>query len=104
MLEPKLLAEGTLEAYRVMYTEKVTQLEIKEFLRDNVLRGRQIVLRLPLSGDGLTLTNSLNVTYQELTGATRPYSEFFDYVLGGLSGRAGAGQAPPNGVSSSVER
>lgn len=80
-LEPKLLGDGSVEAYRVLVREKAPQLEIKEFFRGEVLRGRQIVLRLPLSDDGRAVSQSLNVTYQELAGPARPHSEFFDHVL-----------------------
>jgi len=80
-LKPKLLGGGSLDAYKVLIDQKEPQLEIKEFFRDDILRGRQMVMRLPLSDDGTSVTKSLNVTYQEFVGVTRPYSEFFEYVL-----------------------
>jgi len=80
-LMPKLLGQGSTTAYRELLEKKVPQLEIKEFYRGNELRGRQMVLRLPLSDDGRNVTKSLNVTYQETAGNARPHSEFFDYVL-----------------------
>ncbi len=80
-LMPKLLAEGSVNAYQVLIEKKIPQLEIKEFYHREVLRGRQMVLRLPLSNDGENVSNSMNITYQELAGVIRPHSEFFNFVL-----------------------
>lgn len=80
-LRPKLLAESVAASYHKLVREKCPHLVIQEFYSTDELRGRQIVLRLPLSDDGKRVTNALVVTYQELTGTARPYSEFFNEVL-----------------------
>lgn len=80
-VKPKHVGNGNEDAYREMIEKKIPQLEVKEFFRREILRGRQMVLRLPLSDDGVSVTKSISIFYQEMTGTARPQSEFFDHVL-----------------------
>lgn len=78
---PKIVGDSLEDAYQKLVREKRPHLKTQEFYQMSELRGHQIVLRMPLSDDGVRVTNALIVTYQEMPLTDRPYSEFFSYVL-----------------------
>jgi len=55
--------------------------EVKEFIRHNNLFGRALVLRLPLSADGVNISNGMNIFYFETVESDQPLSIFFEEVL-----------------------
>jgi len=55
--------------------------EVKEFIRHNNLFGRALVLRLPLSTDGINICNGMNIFYFETIENDQPLSAFFDEIL-----------------------
>ena len=55
--------------------------EVKEFQTQKGLFGRALILRLPLSDDGKTVTNGINIYYVETTDPQQPLSGFFEEVF-----------------------
>ena len=60
--------------------------EVKEFQTQKGLFGRALILRLPLSDDGKTVTNGINIHYIESTGPQQPLSKFFEEVFSKVPG------------------
>ncbi len=64
--------------------DRVPSYEVKEFQTQKGLFGRALILRLPLSDDGETVTNGINIYYVESTGPQQPLSKFFEEVFAKL--------------------
>jgi len=59
--------------------------EVKEFLRDNGVFGRALVLRLPFSDDNKIVNHGINMYKFELNGAESPLKTYFDEVFSKVS-------------------
>ena len=64
--------------------DRIPNLEVKEFQTQKGLFGRSLILRLPLSDDGETVTNGINIFYLESATHEQPLSKFFEEVLSNL--------------------
>lgn len=64
-LKPRPVGYGTADSYRQLIAEKTPHLEVWEFYRGRTLAAWQTALRMPLSGDGRSVTGVLNVTYYD---------------------------------------
>ena len=78
---PALVGNSSQNSYQKLLLERAPHLEVKAFYNLSKLRGHQMILRMPLSDDGQRINHALAVIYSETAGSTRPYSDFFDYVL-----------------------
>ncbi len=55
--------------------------EVKEFQTQKGLFGRALILRLPLSDDGETVSNGINIYYFETVNDDQPLAKFFEKVI-----------------------
>lgn len=72
------VAEG---GHRRLVRERKPHVEVKEFMNTSGLLGRQILLRLPLSDDGVVVNHGVVLSYVEFLSPGKPLSAFFDEVL-----------------------
>ena len=68
-----------------LVSDRVPSYEVKEFQNQKGLLGRALILRLPLSNDGETVTNGINIYYTETIDERQPLSKFFEKVLAEVS-------------------
>ena len=80
-LTPPALGGFTENAYIKLCKEQKPPLDVKEYFNKQELRGREMVLRMPLSNDGRRVTNSLAVIYHETIDPARPHDGFFEHIL-----------------------
>jgi len=64
--------------------ERKPHLEVKEFQTDRGTIGRAIVLRLPLSDDGVHVHHGINISYFEPATQFQPQSDFFTRVFASI--------------------
>lgn len=68
-----------------LVNERVPHLEVKEFRTDRGRIGRALVLRMPLSDDGIDVNHGINVYYFEPAQADQRQALFFSKVFEKLS-------------------
>lgn len=78
---PKSVGVSAAGGCGTLVKEHAPHLEVKEFVATYGLFGRAIILRLPCSNDGVTVTNGINCYYLERSLGPGPLSDFFDEIL-----------------------
>jgi len=64
--------------------DRVPSYEVKEFKTQKGTFGRALILRLPLSDDGQSVSNGINIYYLEQRNPKQPLSAFFENVFAKL--------------------
>ena len=64
-----------------LVNDLIPHYEVKEFLRDNGVFGRALVLRLPFSDNAKTVNHGINMYKFELHGTKSPLKTYFDEVF-----------------------
>ena len=73
---------GAISGLDRLIEEKRPNCEVREFFRPTGVMGSLIVLRLPLSDDGQSITHALSVCNHEITNPHKSISTFFEEVFG----------------------
>jgi len=86
-LPPKKLGMSTNGGCGRLVRDRVPSYEVKEFQNQKELYGRALILRMPLSDDGKTVTNGINIYYVESIRPQQPLSKFFEKILSTVPAR-----------------
>jgi len=75
--------------------ELIPNYEVKEFLRNNGIVGRVLILRLPFSDDNKTVNHGINMYKFELHGSRNSLKNYFEDVLSKIDDRDPRLENPP---------
>ncbi len=78
---PKSLGMNVNGGCARLINDRAPHYEVKEFLRDNGIFGRAMVLRLPFSDDGETVNHGLNMYKFERWDSNDSLTSYFDEVF-----------------------
>jgi hypothetical protein len=78
---PSDVKQGAVVGLELLVRNQEPNCEVREFFLPSGLIGRQIVLRLPLSEDGMNTTQAISVCYHELQNESKSASIFFEKVF-----------------------